>query len=120
MALFYDLPVYKATYDVLVELFQMVQKMPREHKFVLGEKMKDECMDIFLDIYQANTQADKREYLREAQLHLLKLRVMLRICNDLRLLPLERFVRLNEKIESISRQLAGWSKSEGAQHKPES
>ncbi|MDE6879504.1 MAG: four helix bundle protein [Odoribacter sp.] len=112
MGMFYELPVYKATYDILVELYHMVQKMPREHKFVLGEKLKEECMEIFLEIYQANTVAEKREYLRRATLHLLRLRVMLRVCNDLRLMNMERFIKLNEKVESVSRQLAGWEKSE--------
>lgn len=111
MGLFYDLPVYKATYDILLELFLLVQKMPREHKFTLGEQVKKECMDIFLDIYQANTVNDKREFLKSASLHLLKLRVMLRICNDLRLMNMERFIKLNEKVENVSRQLAGWTKS---------
>ncbi len=112
MGMFYELPVYKATYDILVELYQMVQKMPREHKYALGEKLKEECMEIFLEIYQANTVADKREYLKRAILHLLKLWVMLRICNDLKLMNMERFIKLNEKVESVSRQLAGWEKSE--------
>lgn len=113
MGLFYDLPVYKATYDILLELFLLVQKMPREHKFALGEQLKKECLDIFLDIYQANTVDNKKEFLRSATLHLLKVRVMLRICNDLRLINMERFVKLNEKVENVSRQLSGWTKSLG-------
>ena len=56
--MFYELPVYKATYDILVELYHMVQKMPREHKFVLGEKLKEECMEIVLESYEANTVAE--------------------------------------------------------------
>lgn len=111
MGLFYDLPVFKATYDILLELFLLVQKMPREHKFTLGEQVKNECLEIFLDIYQANTVADKRDFLKNATLHLLKLRVMLRICNDLRLMNMERFMKLNEQVENVSRQLAGWVKS---------
>ena len=111
--MFYELPVYKATYDILVELYHMVQKMPREHKFVLGEKLKEECMEIFLEIYQANTVAEKREYLRRATLHLLRLRVMLRVCNDLRLMNMERFIKLNEKVESVSRQLAVGRRARG-------
>lgn len=113
MGLFYDLPVYKATYDVLLELYQLVQKMPREHKFSLGEQMKGECLEVVLSIYLANTVSDKRDYLRSGMLHLMKVRLMLRICNDMRLLSLERFVKLNEKVEDVSRQLSGWMKSFG-------
>jgi hypothetical protein len=39
MALYNHLPVYKTSYDLLVELFRFVKDFSRDYKFTLGESM---------------------------------------------------------------------------------
>ena len=43
----YDgLPVYKSSYDLLIEIFEIVKKFEREYKFTLGESIKNECIEL--------------------------------------------------------------------------
>ena len=43
MALYNQLPVYKASYDLLLQLFQISKNMERDYKFTLGENIKNEA-----------------------------------------------------------------------------
>ena len=39
MGLHYDLPVYKACYDLLLEIFQFTKDFSREYKYTFGESL---------------------------------------------------------------------------------
>lgn len=39
MAIYLHLPVYKASYDLLVELFKFTKDFNREYKYTLGESI---------------------------------------------------------------------------------
>jgi len=51
MALYNDLPVYKASYDLLVEIFQFVKNFNKEYKYTIGEKLKNETIEMIANIY---------------------------------------------------------------------
>ena len=41
MKLHSDLPVYKATYDLLLAIFQFTKDFSKEYKYIVGESLKD-------------------------------------------------------------------------------
>jgi hypothetical protein len=47
MALYSDLPVYKATYDLLLAIFQFTKEFGKEYKYTVGESLKKETIDIY-------------------------------------------------------------------------
>ena len=110
MATYDNLPVYKASYDLLVEIFSFVKTFSKEYKYTIGEEIKKEAMSIIRMVYRANSSIQNRkEYLIEARTHVETLRLYLRLARDLRQIGLKKFVALNENIESISKQLYFWS-----------
>ncbi|MDD5103792.1 MAG: four helix bundle protein [Candidatus Peribacteraceae bacterium] len=111
MALYNQLPVYKASYDLLVELFRFVKDFSREYKFTLGESIKKEAIDMIKNIYRANSSRAKETLIQDARENVETIRLYVRLCKDLRQINLEKFVCLNEYIESISKQLTAWQKS---------
>jgi hypothetical protein len=111
MSTYDNLPVYRASYDLLVELFQFTKNFSREYKFTLGESIKKETVEMITNIYRANSSFEKRpEKIQSARENVEVIRLFLRLLKDLRQVDLKKFVALNEKIESVSRQLAGWQK----------
>ena len=54
MATYDRLPVYRASYDFLVEAFAFVKTFPREYKYTLGESVKRELLDMIRAVYRAN------------------------------------------------------------------
>ncbi|MDR3184794.1 MAG: four helix bundle protein [Prevotellaceae bacterium] len=107
------LPVYKTVYDLLLSLFDRTRHFPRDFQYTLGERIKNETIALTEMIYQANVSErmpEKLEYLRQLCTKIETLRLLLRICYDLRLYNLEAYIRFNEQIEDISKQLNGWRK----------
>jgi uncharacterized Zn finger protein len=108
MALFDLLPVYKVSYDLLLQLYHVTKNMDRDYKFTLGEKLKSEVTELIINIYKANTKNDKRETLALAKENIEVIRLLLRVYNDLKQIPMREFVSLSEKLESASKQVNAW------------
>ena len=112
MATYDNLPVYKASYDLLVEIFRFVKTFSREYKHTLGESIKKETITLISHIYKANSDTFKRkEHLSSARQSLELVRLYLRLTKDLNQINLKSFVSLNIIIESVSKQLFSWQKS---------
>jgi hypothetical protein len=109
----YDgLPVYKSSYDVLLQIFELVKRFDREYKFSLGESIKNECIKLITCIYRANSSQEKRkEYIKNGRESLEVLRLYLRLAKDLKILTLETFIKIQIPLESTSKQLLAWEKS---------
>jgi hypothetical protein len=54
MALFSELPVYKLGYDLLIAIYDRTKLFNREHKYTLGERLKNETLELLINIYKAN------------------------------------------------------------------
>ncbi len=110
MALYDNLPVYKAAYDLFQDITMLRSKMKREYKFTLGERLLNETVELIINIYKANRSKEKIKYIADAQEHTEIIRLLLRLLKDLKEISLKRFIALNQKIEMVSKQLAGWMK----------
>lgn len=108
MAQYHHLPIYKTTYDLLLELMHSTKDFPREFKFSLGEKIQLHIVDLLVDIYRANSAKDKKEFILSIQEHVQFLNLFLRISFDLRILPQARYCAFIEKTSSIAKQSQEW------------
>lgn len=54
MALAYHLPIYKASYDMILQLFHVIKKYPKEFKYTLGEQLKKDSLTLISSIYKAH------------------------------------------------------------------
>lgn len=106
------LPVYKDAYDLMLEVYQFSKHFDREYRFTLGERLKNEILELLINVYQAQTSDNKKGEIVQARTHAELSRLLLRVSKDLHLIELKRFIRLNEKIEDIMRQLSGWLKAQ--------
>ena len=111
MAIYDNLPVYKTTYDLLLNLFKVCQNMERDYKFTIGEKLKNEIVELIINVYRANSRVEKADCIQKARENTEVVRLLLRLLNDLKQMNLTNFVELSEKLESISKQLAAWFNS---------
>jgi len=112
MAMYNHLPVYKVSYDLLVEIFRYAKDFSREYKYTVGESIKNEVLEMIKNIYRANSsQLSRREIIGSARENLEVIRLYLRLLKDLQQINTKKFIFLNEKIESVSKQLTAWQKS---------
>lgn len=111
MGLANKLPVYKASYDLLLAVFRLVKNFKREYKYTIGESLKNEMIELITLIYRANTKRDKIDVLQEARERIEVVRLFIRLLKDLHQISIKQQVHINELIESVSKQLTGWHKS---------
>lgn len=111
MGLSDELPVYKASYDLLLEIFKFVRHFSKEFKYTVGDSLKTETMELLSLIYRANSSYEKAEIIQQARERLEMVRLMMRLMVDLKQVSLQKSAFINEKIENVSRQLSGWQKS---------
>jgi len=67
MGLHSELPVYKASYDLLLEIFQFTENFHKEFKYTVGESIKKETVELLTLIFRANSRQDKEQVLQEAR-----------------------------------------------------
>jgi hypothetical protein len=111
LALFSDLPVYKATYDLLLAIFQFTKDFSKDYKYTVGESIKKETLELLTLIYRANVKRDKNEVLIEARERIEVIRLFIRLMKDMQQISIKQFVQINESVENVSKQLSGWQKS---------
>jgi hypothetical protein len=111
MGLHNELPVYKASYDLLIGIFQFTKEFSKDYKYTVGESLKKETIELLTLIYRANSRKDKQEVLQEARERIEVVRLFIRLMKDMKQINLKRFVEVNKVVENVSKQLAGWQKS---------
>ena len=63
MALYYDLPVYRDTYKLILKIFEVTKDFPKDYKYTLGPDMKRDALQLVRSIYRANKSTQKKEQL---------------------------------------------------------
>ena len=111
MGLHQELPVYKASYDLLLAIFEFTKNFNKDYKYTVGESLKKETTELLTLIYRANSRKDKGDVLQEARERIEVIRLFIRLMKDMKQINLKKFVSENKVVENVSKQLAGWQKS---------
>ena len=110
MALYIELPVFKKSYDLVIELFDLYTNLPKSFEYTLGQRIQLESIEMIVNIYKANAHSDKVPFILKIREHLEIIRLLIRILHDTKQISLKRMVLVNVMIEEISKQLVGWQK----------
>jgi hypothetical protein len=110
MAIYDNLEVFKATYDLLLFVFQFTPNVKRDYRYTLAEKVKDNIIELCLCIYRANAAKDRVPDIRQARERLVTVKLMCRMLTDLKQISVRQFAVVCTHTESISKQLQAWQK----------
>ena len=61
MALYYDLPVFKDVYQLILKIFDYTNHFPREYKFTFGQDLKRDGINLERSIYRANKSKENNQ-----------------------------------------------------------
>src|SRR5262245_66625283 len=67
MGLHTDTEIHRTAYDLLVHCTNAARNMPRDVKLLAGGKIRDELLEVFEGIYQANSARDKVPHIDEVR-----------------------------------------------------
>src|SRR5665811_588529 len=101
MAQYDELPVYKATYDLLLEMFQFTKDFSKDYKYTVGESLKKETIELLTLIFRANSKTDKQLVLQEARERIEVIRLFIRLMKDMHQISVKKFVQVNQKVEDV-------------------
>jgi hypothetical protein len=112
MALYYDLPVYRDTYKLILKIFEFSKDFPKDYKYTLGQDMKRDALKLVRRIFRANKSVQKKEHLDDFMDDFELIKLEIRLCTDMKVLPIKKQAELSLLMDSIGKQITGWSKSQ--------
>lgn len=114
MALHHELPIYKETYDLLSMAVEITRSIPRDFKRLIGEKVREECVEMMVLIFRANVAQHKQPHIQALLERLQVVELMLRMSKDKRFISTKQYAAAVELTQNIGRQATGWKKASSA------
>jgi len=111
-----ELIIYQKHYDLMLYSFPIIGRFPKEQRFVLGQQIENAMLDIGMMIVHANKLRQKKEMLYELDIALEKLRFLIRLSKDLKMMSVSKYGHHCERIDEIGKLLGGWIKSSVPDH----
>jgi hypothetical protein len=99
-------------YDFSKWLLDKTEKFPRKVRFSFSNRIDNLALDIIEGIIEARYSRNKKEMLRRIDLNMEKLRVLLRMCHDLRYLDTKGYEFSARKINEAGKMVGGWRKQQ--------
>lgn len=112
MAIYTNLPIYKASYSLLLEINRMMPNVPRDCRYSIGQELRKKIMEIIVLIYRANRTRDKLSTIVKMRESLLEVQVYIRLMSDMKYISERKYINFVEQTTSMSKQLSAWEKSE--------
>ncbi len=107
-----ELVVITKTYDLILWSCNHTSKFPRNHRFVLGERIEQRLYDVLETLIEAKYSRVRLPLLQRANLQLEILRFQMRLAKDLQCLKVESYAFAAKAIDDIGKLIGGWLKSD--------
>jgi 23S rRNA-intervening sequence protein len=114
-----ELPIIQKTYDFVKWYIPILSRLPRVHKFTLGDRMLAILYELLEGFITARyTSAEKLQNLQQLNTKLDILRYQTRLLFDLNLIHGDRYEYIARTTTDIGNELGGWIKQQ-KQDKPQ-
>ena len=107
-----DLPIIQKTYDLIKWYVPLLNKLPRDHKFGLGNRTISGLYELLEGLIEARYATEKLERLRGLNTKLDILRYQTRLLLDFQLMSGRRYEYAAGLLDGIGRELGGWIKQQ--------
>jgi hypothetical protein len=105
-----ELIVITKTYDLILWSCQHTSRFPRNHRFVLGERIERKLYDLLETLIEAKYRRERAPLLEAANLQLEVLRFQMRLAKDLQCLKVSSYAHASQAVDEIGRMIGGWSR----------
>ena len=105
-----ELPIIQKALDLSKELVPRAARFPKEYKYVLGDRIMNQVLDIQDLLIKAAYSKRKSAHLDEANIRLEQLRFLLRLTNELGGMANKGYAHVSKLVDELGRQIGGWRK----------
>ncbi|MBI1915475.1 MAG: diversity-generating retroelement protein Avd [Planctomycetes bacterium] len=106
-----ELVVITKTYDLILWSCHHTSRFPRNHRFVLGERIERHLYELLETLIQAKYTRQRQELLAQANRRLETLRFQMRLSKDLQCIKLNSYHFVANALDEVGRLVGGWLKS---------
>ena len=105
----------EAHYQFLLWLGPTLEKFPKSHKFTLGDRIQITALDVLEALNEATYTKERTQHLRRANLGIEKLRFLMRLAADLKVLDKDRYAFAARTLDDTGRSVGAWVKAHNAE-----
>jgi hypothetical protein len=106
-----ELVVITKTYDLILWSCHHTSRFPRNHRFVLGERIERNLYELLDTLIEAKYTRQRQDLLTHANRRLENLRLQMRLSKDLQCLKLDGYHFVVRALDEVGRLVGGWLKS---------
>lgn len=103
-----ELPILQATIDLIKWFVPLLNGLPRDQKFALGDRIINNLYAVLEGLVAARYGRDKLPLLEPIAARLDLLRIQTRLLHDFKLIDIRRYEHASRLLETVGRQLTGW------------
>ncbi|MGE4232055.1 MAG: diversity-generating retroelement protein Avd [Bacteriovoracia bacterium] len=107
-----DLPIFVKWMDFLKWLLLTTDAFPKKVRFTFTERINGLALSIVEDLVEARYTRNRSTALRRANLSLEKIRVLIRVCYETRVLSGKSYRHASYAINEVGKMLGGWMKQQ--------
>jgi len=107
-----DLPIIQKTYDLIKWYVPILNKLPRDHRFQLGDRMVAGLYDLLENLIRVRYEREKLNQLKSLNSKLDVLRYQTRLLLDFDLLSHKRYQYVGQMMNEIGIDLGAWIKQQ--------
>lgn len=104
--------LFQKTYDLILEVHPViVNKFPKNQRFVLGQKIENTLIAILELAITINLSKPTVNYFRRLDIEIQKLKIFIRLAKDLRFINIKKYEYLEKKVIEIGKMTGCWKKT---------
>ena len=106
-----EMPIFVKWFEFLKWLFPITAKFPQRSRFTFANRIDNIALDVMENIIEARYTKNRNDILKEANLRIEKMRILMRLCKELGLLSFNSYEFANKSINEVGKMIGGWIKS---------
>lgn len=103
-----ELPIIQKTYDLIVWFVPILNRLPRSHKFLLGDRIIKRLYKLLEQLILARYEQEKLLRLERIDPQIVLLRYQTRLLRKFELIDDGKYEFASRMIDEIGRNLGGW------------
>jgi len=105
-----DFLIFQKAYDFVILIFPIITKMPKDHRFILGQQLEEKTLsivDLIVTVNKLNTN-DRKKYFTKFSDAFDLLIFRIRLSRDLKLITEKQYMRIIEKENELIKLIHNW------------
>jgi hypothetical protein len=103
-----ELPIIEACLDLIRWYIPLLNRLPRQHKFGLGDRLIANLYHLLDQLVHARYAPAKLPILEPLKAHIIVIQLQTRLLHQFQLIELTRYEHASRLITTIGKQHSGW------------